>query len=222
VLRATSTIAQALASGYRRILCCESRERALELRAPGRVIAGEQDRVTPPGFDLGNSPAEFTTARGEEVVLATTNGSPMMAEAAGASEEVLLASLLNLDAVLEALPEGDVLLAGSGSDGRPALEDIYVAGRMVSRLDGTRTDAALAAEAVARAYDDPLAALAASADAADLREAGLADDIEWCSQESVIECVPRVSAVADRVATVEPVALWGHRDRAGPAAETSP
>jgi 2-phosphosulfolactate phosphatase len=202
VLRATSTIVQALAAGYERVRCCETIEGALALREPGRVIAGERDWKTPPGFDLGNSPGAFTSPDGAEVVLATTNGSPMIAAAAAQSDHVLLASLLNLDAIVAALPPGDVLLAGSGTNGRAALEDTYLAGRIASRLEGERTDAALMAEWLA---DDrePLEALAASGDAGKLREAGLEDDVEWCAQESVIACVPRVAAVEDGVGIVE-------------------
>ncbi len=50
---------------------------------------------------------------------------------------------------------------------------------------------------------EPLGALAASADAAKLREAGLGDDVEWCAQESVLDAVPRVAAVEDGVGIVE-------------------
>lgn len=138
VLRATSTIAQALDAGYQRVRCCETLEGARELRAPERVLAGEREWKTPEGFDLGNSPGAFTPPQGEEVVLATTNGTPMMAAAAAQSDHVVLASLLNLDAIVAAIPPGDVLLAGSGTDGRPALEDVYLAGRIVSRLEGER------------------------------------------------------------------------------------
>ncbi len=202
VLRATSTIAQALAAGYERVRCCETIEGARELRAPGRVLAGEREWQTPRGFDLGNSPGAFTTPEGNEVVLATTNGSPMMAAAAAHSDQVLLASLLNLDGVIAALSPADVLLAGSGTNGRPALEDTYLAGRIASRLKGERTDAALIAEWVAGSRE-PLGALAASTDAAKLREAGLGADVEWCAQESVLDCVPRVTAVEDGVGVVE-------------------
>ena len=202
VLRATSTVVQALAAGYERVRCCQSIEAAMELRAPGRVMAGEQEWKTPPGFDLGNSPAAFAAPEGAEVVLATTNGTPMMAAAAAHSDHVLLASLLNLDAIVAALSPADVLLAGSGTSGRPALEDTYLAGRIARRLEGERTDAALMAECLADAHE-PLAAIAASADAAKLREAGLGDDVEWCAQESILDGVPRVTAVEDGVSVVE-------------------
>lgn len=204
VLRATSTIVQALAGGYERVLCCGDRDRALELRGPERVVAGEQDSRRPEGFDLGNSPEEFVEPRARELVLATTNGSPTILGAAEVADEVVLGSLLNLEAVLTALPrDGDILVVCSGTDGKVTLEDVYFAGRVTARLDGDRTDAALVAESVARAHADARSALAASAHADTLREAGLEADVDWCAQESVLDCVPRVSEVRDEVAVVE-------------------
>jgi len=211
VLRATSTAAQALAAGYRRVLCAESIERARRLRGPGRVLAGERHCVMPPGFDQGNSPREAIVRRGDELVLATTNGAPTIVAAAQHAPRVLLASLLNLGAVLRAirLPargrELDVQIVCSGTDGAPALEDVYVAGRLSAALPGDRTDAARIAEAVARAFETPLEALAASADAAALTEANLSGDIGYCALESQLDVVPAVidagtgmAVIADR------------------------
>jgi 2-phosphosulfolactate phosphatase len=47
VLRATSTIAQALASGYRRVLCCAEIDEAMRLREeiPGSIVGGERNAV---------------------------------------------------------------------------------------------------------------------------------------------------------------------------------
>ena len=83
VLRATTTATQALAAGYRSVLCAESVELATGLRAPGRVLAGERRCVAPPGFDQGNSPREAARRRGDELVLATTNGAPAIVAATG-------------------------------------------------------------------------------------------------------------------------------------------
>jgi phosphosulfolactate phosphohydrolase-like enzyme len=121
---------------------------------------------------------------------------------------VLLACLLNLDAVIEALRTAggngvsDVQIVCSGTDGAAALEDVYVAGRVSAALNGPRSDAALVAEAVARGYPTPLEALAASADARVLRAAGLEHDIVHCALESRLDVVPRVLAAADGVAAV--------------------
>src|SRR5436305_8610882 len=109
VLRATSTAAQALASGYRSVACADSLARARLLRGPGRTLAGEHECLKPPGFDLGNSPAGVLHP-GEscELVLATTNGAPAIVAAAEVAGEVLLACLLNLDAVAAALDGEEV------------------------------------------------------------------------------------------------------------------
>ena len=90
----------------------------------------------------------------------------------------------------------------SGTDGAAALEDVYVAGRMCACLSGPRTDAARVAECVARSYATPFAALAASADAAVLRAAGLGDDVEFCARESTFDAVGRVAGGASGIASV--------------------
>src|SRR5512138_2771232 len=77
VLRATSTICQALASGYRRILCCAEIEEARELarsEAPAK-LAGERRLQHIEGYDFGNSPGELEgEAAAETLVLTATNG----------------------------------------------------------------------------------------------------------------------------------------------------
>jgi 2-phosphosulfolactate phosphatase len=204
VLRATSTIVQALQSGYARVLCAETLDGALALAAPGRVLAGERHCVRPDGFDLGNSPADTERPRGDELVLATTNGAPAMVRAAELSPVVLVACLLNLEAVIAAAAAAeDVQLLCSGTDARPALEDTYVAGRIAARLDGDLSDSALVARAVAGAYPCGRDALAASADAQVLNAAGLGADIDWCARESVVAFVPRLTASNPGVATIE-------------------
>lgn len=204
VLRASSTISQALATGYERVLCCRTITEAEALRGAGRVLAGERSCVPPAGFDLGNSPAVFETLRGREVILTTTNGCPALLAARAVADEVLVGSLLNLAALLEALESReDVIAICAGTDGAPALEDTYLAGRIVAALGGERTDAARMAEAVALAYGSPGEALAASEDAGALREAGLAADVERCARESTIDVVPRVSGLIGTAAVVE-------------------
>jgi 2-phosphosulfolactate phosphatase len=208
VLRATSTATQALAAGYQRVLCADTIERARTLRAPGRVLAGERHGLKPEGFDQGNSPAEAAQARGAELVLATTNGAPTIVAAAAHAPEVLLCSLLNLDPVIAAIRDrvagrdATVQVVCSGTDGGVALEDVYVAGRVSQALAGERTDAALVAEGVARAFETPEAALGASADARALRNNGMATDIAYCALVSRLDSVPVVAAVQGGVATV--------------------
>jgi 2-phosphosulfolactate phosphatase len=213
VLRATSTIVQALAVGYPRVVCCRSVATARALRAPGRVLAGESAYLRVPDFDLGNSPAAIATAGrcGEELVLATTNGSPAVVEASRTADRVLVGCLLNLGAVLAAVPtDARVTIICSGTNGRPALEDVYVAGRLVAALGGVPSDAARVAERVASAYGAPLEPLAAGEGGTQLRATGQELDIAWCARESDLEVVPEVWAIEDGAAVVGPARI-NHR-----------
>ncbi|MBA3365427.1 MAG: 2-phosphosulfolactate phosphatase [Actinobacteria bacterium] len=203
VLRASSTIAAALAAGYARVLCVGDVEQARRLRGPGRAVAGERGCRRVEGFDFGNSPRAFVGGATGELVLCTTNGTPAILAAVSAAEDVLVASLLNLDAALQAVPaRADVTVVCSGTDGRFALEDAYAAGRIVDGLAGARSDAARAAERLATAYGEPHAPLTESADAAVLRASGQGGDVTFCARESVLAVAPRVTAASDGVAVV--------------------
>src|SRR5918911_817489 len=109
VVRATSSIAQALASGYRRVLCCAEIEEARALRSemPDSLVGGERQAVRIEGFDVGASPREFVEPRADTLILSTTNGTRAILTAAERCDQVLLGSLLNLRAVADAARGGD-------------------------------------------------------------------------------------------------------------------
>ena len=116
---------------------------------------------------------------------------------------MFVASLLNLDAMGQAIPVGtDVTVVCSGTDGRFALEDAYAAGRVVELLAGARSDAAQAAARLAAPYVDPRVPLSESADGAVLQAWGQGGDIPFCAGESVLAVVPRVTAASAGVAVV--------------------
>src|SRR2546425_10534467 len=94
VLRATSTIAQALASGYRRVLCCAEIDEARALRSSldDSILGGERDAIRVEGFDAGASPREFLEPRAGTLILSTTNGTRAILAAASRCEVVLLGS----------------------------------------------------------------------------------------------------------------------------------
>src|SRR5437660_184682 len=202
VLRATSTIAQALASGYRRVLCCAEIEDALALRAqiPDSVVGGERKAVQVEGFDVGASPREFLEPRAETLILSTTNGTRAILETAERCERVFLGSLLNLAAVARTSRAQDVVVVCAGFQGAFALDDAYCAGRIVQLLDGERSDAAIAAELVADAFPTPLEAL----NARTYGPPGLEEDIVFCARESVLDVVPQL---VGRIGSAAEIAL---------------
>ncbi len=202
VLRATSTIAQALASGYRRVLCCAEVEEARALRDSlgDALVGGERDAVRIDGFDVGASPREFLEPRAETPVLSTTNGTRTIVTAAERCDVVLLGSLLNLDAVVAAARERgeDVAILCAGFKGAFAIDDAYCAGRIVRLLGGEGSDAAIAAEVIAGAYPDALSGLTART----YGVPGLEEDIAFCARENVLAVVPRLQRMLGTCAEI--------------------
>ena len=209
VIRATSTICQALDAGYDRVWCVAEVEDARPLRDDGDVtLGGERLGVRIDGFDLGNSPREYLEPRSSTLAMSTTNGTRAIVIGAERCERVYLASLLNLDAVVDvARSHGDdVAVFCAGVKGAFALDDAYVAGRVVESLGFERSDAAEAAVRLARSYASAEEAFRASRSGRDLIEHGpeLEADIARCAQESVLDVVPRFVGMHGVAAELRP------------------
>jgi 2-phosphosulfolactate phosphatase len=208
VIRATSTICQALAAGYERVICAAEVEEARALReALGTgVLGGERQAVRIPGFDLGNSPREYVDPVGESLILSTTNGTRAVVAAAQRCERVFIASSLNLAAVVEAARAAgdDVVVVCAGVQGTLALDDAYVAGRIVELLGWERTDAAEAAARLVGTWSGAEEAFRASKSGRNLMQNApdLEADIPFCARESVLDVVPRLVAMRDGAAEI--------------------
>ncbi|HUQ23989.1 MAG TPA: 2-phosphosulfolactate phosphatase [Gaiellaceae bacterium] len=202
VLRATSTIAQALSAGYRRVLCVPEIDQARALRSQLRdsIVGGERDAVRIEGFDVGASPREFLDARAETLILSTTNGTRTIVTASKRCDEVLIGSLLNLAAVAGVARDRgeDVVILCAGYKGAFALDDAYCAGRFVQLLDAEPTDAAVAAEVIAATYPSALAGLTART----YGPPGLEEDIAFCARESLLDVVPRFAGMQGPAAEI--------------------
>jgi 2-phosphosulfolactate phosphatase len=202
VLRATSTIAQALAAGYRRVYCCSGLDEARALRESlgEGVLGGEREAIRIEGFDVGASPREFLEPLAETLILSTTNGTSAVLAAAARCDEVVLGSLLNLGAVAGHARErgDDVTIVCSGSKGRFALDDAYCAGRITRLLNAERSDAALAADLLAEAFPTALDGL----NARTYGPPGLEEDIRFCAQEDLLDVVPRLTGMVNGAAEI--------------------
>jgi len=192
VLRATSTIVQALEGGYRTVYCCAEVEEARALRddLADAILGGERGGDPLPGFDLGNSPLEYLSPKAEEVVLTTTNGTRAVIGAAENCDLVLVGSMLNLDAVAAAACERDedVEVVCAGLRGGPSEDDAYCAGRIAALVGGEPTEAAERALELAASYTTAEEAFRA------IRRVGeriAEEDLVWCARESVSAVVPR-------------------------------
>jgi len=201
VMRATSTIAQALTSGYERVLCCAEIEHALAFKAElgdAAITAGERDAKRIEAFDAGASPREFVEPRGETLILSTTNGTRSIVAAAASCDEVVLGALLNLDAVATRARGSDTIILCAGYKGVFAIDDAYCAGRLVQLLEAERTDSAVASAVVAERFPNAIDGI----NARTYGPPGLEEDIAWCAQVSVLEVVPRFSRMVGPAAEV--------------------
>ncbi len=197
VIRATSTICQALAAGYSRVFCTVEVEDARRLRGElkGVTLGGERLGVRIDGFDLGNSPDEYLEPRSPVLAMSTTNGTRAIVAAAERCERVLIGSLLNLDALVDATRSDgeDVVLVCAGVKGAFALDDAYVAGVIAERLGYERTDAAEAAVRLVSSYRSAEEAFRQSRSGRNLIANGpeLEADIARCTRAGVLDAVPR-------------------------------
>jgi len=140
VLRASTSIVHALAAGAKQIIPCleveEARATAAGFPEDERVLAGERGGLPPEGFDLGNSPDEFTpeTVRGKTLIFTTTNGTRAMQRCREA-EHIYIGAFVNAAAVCEKIAESpEIHLLCAGTEGDFSYDDVYLAGLLIERL----------------------------------------------------------------------------------------
>jgi 2-phosphosulfolactate phosphatase len=214
VLRATTTMVTALAHGAAAILPVEEIRDALAARQrwPGALLAGEREgvRIGPElaggfGFDLGNSPREFTCDRvaGRPIIMTTTNGTRALRGCASA-QHVLAGAFLNLDATasyIERLAPSTLLLVCSGTLDQAATEDALAAGALCDRLwakyrEGRVADSAhIARQLYVTEKLDLLAAMARSRNGRRLlAHPELRDDVPFSLQRDTLPLVAVLNA----------------------------
>lgn len=218
VVRATTTMTEALANGARAIYPTASTEEAVRLaQSLGRddtLLCGERKAAKVEGFDLGNSPAEFTSAavRGKRLVMSTTNGTRALLVGAE-GQRLLVCAFTNLGAVARALRDApSVAILCAGREDRFSIDDALCAGTLVARLreelDGTPEldDGSRAAAALADSLHPDRAFLAETAAGRALADIGLAGDLEICAHVDRHGIVPEMK---DQAITAEATTAHG-------------
>jgi len=206
VLRATTTIIAAIAAGAKAVIPAATSEEAIRLAAnlekDGVLRAGERRSLKIEGFDLGNSPREMTpeVVAGKTIVLATTNGTPALVVAQG-GDPVLVGAPVNFKALAERARQvleerGDFVIVCAGRERQFAMEDAYMAGRLVKAIrkgvhKTDMNDAAAAALAMTAGYKTWADAFAGTAAARQLVEANLAEDVAFCAKADRFGVVPQ-------------------------------
>jgi 2-phosphosulfolactate phosphatase len=204
VLRSSSSIVTALANGAREVIPVRTPAEAGEFATrSGRgncLLAGEREGRRIEGFDLSNSPPEFSreVVEGRTLIFASTNGAPTIIKARVASQ-VYVGAYNNFSALLERLlADGNpVVLLCSGKLEQFSLEDFVCAGRFVDGLQrklgnhATLADSAEAARYLYLRFADDIAALHRSCSHGRyLAELGYGDDLVYCAQVDTHALVP--------------------------------
>lgn len=222
VLRSATTVAAAIHNGARAVVPAASIEEALRIaNSIGRrdvVLCGERQGIRIEGFDLGNSPSEFTRAAvgDRTIVMTTTNGTHVLTSLPAAGS-VYVGALVNLSAVAKQLKtdDGEPLVVCAGRGGRVSVEDALCAGLLVEAYlkrnrgkKGSKTvaelgDGAVAALALAREHG-PVSTrfLRETAAGRALDKIGQGNDVKLCG---AVDSIPEVPVLRDRQITgIEP------------------
>jgi 2-phosphosulfolactate phosphatase len=203
VFRASTTIAAALAGGARFVLPAADVEQAMKLAEPYAenevLLGGERECQRIEGFQLGNSPREYTreAVAGKVIIFTTTNGTQALAAAKDATA-VLVGGFVNFSAVVDAVAGHEaVTMLCAGNNGRLSLEDFACAGGLVNRLakgESRLDDAALAARAAYKNLKTDLSrTLAATEHALRLADLGFRADLDFALKVDSVPVVPHLS-----------------------------
>ncbi|MBW4537960.1 MAG: 2-phosphosulfolactate phosphatase family protein [Myxacorys chilensis ATA2-1-KO14] len=208
VLRATSTIATALAVGAEAVQVFSDMDKLMhesESWMPEkRLRAGERGGSKVAGCDLGNSPLDCTPQLMDEkrLFISTTNGTRAL-QKIQASPTVLAAALINRKAIVEYLlkqrPE-TVWIVNAGWEGSFALEDTVCAGAiahtLTERLDCsleeiTGNDEVVGAVTLYQQWKENLLELFHHASHGKrLLKLDCHDDLKYCAGLDVLDVVP--------------------------------
>jgi 2-phosphosulfolactate phosphatase len=139
ILRATTTMCVAMENGSNSIWPVDSVQKAAQAGS-SFLTAGERNGEKVEGFDLGNSPQEFSeeVVKGRDIVMTTTNGTKAISLSEGA-KNIYIASYRNISAVVQELqkqPE-DIVLFCSGWKDQVNLEDTLFAGEVIYQVSGS-------------------------------------------------------------------------------------
>lgn len=199
VLRATSAICAAFDHGVKSIIPVDSVEIARDYKKRGYLVGAEREGKIVEGFDFGNSPFSYMTdeVKGQDVVLTTTNGTRAIHLAKDA-DQVVIGSLLNLDALCQWLEKQNkhTLCLCSGWQNKFNLEDTICAGAITEYLLNTGKfisdeDSSIAAKYLyLSAKDNYFGYLKSSSHRRRLRNLNLNEDIKYCLTPNTSQAIP--------------------------------
>ena len=137
ILRASTTITHALANGAQKVIPCRSIDDAQALRTSpddGVLLGGERGGIRIDGFDLSNSPDDYSNAvvAGKTIGFTTTNGTKALLRSEKA-QKIIIGSFANFSKVLDRIVDSGkpIHIVCAGTNGAITGEDVLFAGAVV-------------------------------------------------------------------------------------------
>lgn len=204
VLRASTSIVTALSNGAREIIPATTVESAMKisgnLAGNTVILGGERNGKRIEGFNLGNSPLEYTEerVRGKAIIFTSTNGSQAIVRARYA-HELVVCGFINISTVADFLRERprDVVILCAGRNGMFSMEDTVCGGMLLSRVvdetaaETSLSDGAMAAMVLSRSYGKGLLKMVKSTEHGRyLEEIGFGEDLKICVAVDSVPVLP--------------------------------
>lgn len=203
VLRCTSSILNALSNGAKEVIPTRTLNEARRLHKdhPSFLLAGERKGVRPRGFDLANSPLEFTRQEvcGRTLVFTTTSGTAALT-CSREADWVLIGGFLNAGSVARAAleiaerEEIGVSLVLSGRKGHFSLEDFLCGGAIAERFQAKDADLSDSASGALLAFrqvkENLFGTIMTGEHAKHLVDLGFEEDVRFSCQMDLFRTVP--------------------------------
>ncbi|MBD7910897.1 MULTISPECIES: 2-phosphosulfolactate phosphatase family protein [Clostridium] len=205
MLRATSVITTALMNGCKEVIPLLTVEEAFEMRKrlgkENCILGGERRAVRIDGFDLSNSPLEYTKEQvfGKTIIITTTNGTRTLTNCT-AADKIFVGCMLNARALANRLMEvnKDLVIVNAGTNGQFSMDDYICTGLIINEIKKINnnvelTDIAFTAEKLYEESTNVLEYISNARHYNVMINLGLEKDINYCVQKNITNIVPEYS-----------------------------
>lgn len=202
MFRATSVIVTALNNGCEEVIPFltieETLESSEELKREEYILGGERRAVKIDGFDLSNSPLEYTkeVVENKKVLITTTNGTRTLTKS-NSAKRIIIAAMINAKAVADKLLEinEDVMIINAGTNGNFSMDDYICSGYIINemlKVDNNieLTDISKTANMIYENNSDIISYVKEATHYSVMKSLELDNDIEYCMKKSIVNNVP--------------------------------
>lgn len=202
MFRATSVIVTALNNGCEEVIPFltieETLESSEELNREEYILGGERRAVKIDGFDLSNSPLEYTkeVVENKKVLITTTNGTRTLTKS-NSAKRIIIAAMINAKAVADKLLEinEDVVIINAGTNGNFSMDDYICSGYIINEMLKVEnnielTDISKTANMIYENNSDIISYVKEATHYSVMKSLELDNDIEYCMKKSIVNNVP--------------------------------